>query len=269
MLSNLGFTKKRDYYSRVLIIFLLCIDLFSFAAAAKIITLQSLNLGLDKFYPFIFISALSWIITTCYNKLHTRPRLKSIKTIFYKHLEALPLLTGLQLVVFLCIAPTTEILIPILTLNFYTITLSVAIKSILLFLYKESHQQFRSRYVIVGYSEMGQQLFKYLQQQKSHSHQFMGFFDDKHININHRLHAGKVEEVYAYCKKHKIDQIYLATNASPSLIKKLADFSDSQYIYFGYVINQTQLQKSLLPQTEMQLFPDGKQTGSGFQTIYV
>lgn len=265
MLSNLSFIKKRDYYSRVLIIFLLCIDLFSFAVAAQVITLQSLTIDSDSFYPFIFISALSWIITTCYHKLHTRYKLKSVKAIFYKHLEALPLLVSIQLITFLCIEPRTETFIPILALNFYTIALAVAIKSVLLFIYKESHQQFRSRYVIVGYSEMGQQLFEYLQQQKSHSHQFMGFFDDKYMN--HRLHAGKIEEVYAYCRKHRISQIYLAINANPSLVKQLADFADSQYIYFGYIINQTQLQKSLLPQADMQLFSTARQ--AGFQTIYV
>ena len=243
---------------------MLCIDLFSFAVAAKAVTLQSLKINTDEFYPFIFISALSWIIATCYHKLHTRSRLKSIKTILYKHIEALPLLVSLQFATFLFMGSATEIFVPVLALNFYTISLSVFIKATLLFIYKESHQQFRSRYIIIGYSEMGQQLFEYLQYQKSHSHQFMGFFDDNYKAPY--LHAGKVEDVYAYCKKHKISQIYLAINANSSLIRKLADFADSQYIYFGYIINQTQLQKSLLPQTELQLFPSKQ---SNFQTIYV
>ncbi len=265
MLHNLSFVKKGDYYSRVLIIFLLCIDIFSFAIAAKVVTSQSLSLVAEEFYPFVFISALSWIITTCYYKLYGRSKLKSIKAIFHKHLEALPLLVCLQLIAYIYINPATETLIPIMALNFYTIALAVLVKSILLFIYKESHQQFRSRYIIIGYSEMGQRLFDYLQQQKRHSHQFMGFFDDNYVD--HSLHAGKIEEVYHYCKKHKISQIYLATNANASLVKKLADFADSQYIYFGYVVNQTQLQKSLLPYPETVPFSSAKQTG--FQTIYV
>lgn len=233
MALNLNSAKKGDYYSRTLMIILLSIDFLSFIYASSILEFLSPYITTQYLASHTFICALAWLITASYYQLFAHHNLKSVSTIFYKYLEALPLSVFIQTCSFALLNIGIDDLIPILALNLCALTLSLSTKALLLFLYRRLRQRHKTRYVIVGYSTAGKRLYQYLQQHKRFSYQFLGFYDEHHIH--HALVAGRIEDVYQFCIQNKVHQIYLAINNCPALIENLSKFADNHYIYFGYV----------------------------------
>ncbi len=254
MLSGWKFPWKKGSYSRIFIVILLCVDILSFDLAFRAVSLHLPTLPLPLFAPFVFIGALTWIVIAFCSRLLESGAIGSVKNIVRSHGQALPMLLLIQLTIFLLMGIPKAALFPLLMVNGYGLLFTVVIKSGMLLLYQQWHWHQRIRYIIIGHTSAGQQLHQYLQKHKHYIYQFMGFFDDTHDPNN--LHS-KVEDVYLFCKAHKIDQMYLALPENPDLIKQLSAFADDHFIYFGHVVEKQPLQEKLilLPNTDITPLP--------------
>lgn len=251
MAPDLSLFQKNDYYSRILILILLGTDIVSFVYATKILEFQSDYFITDSFRPYAFISTLSWIIAATVRNLYISRHLHTVKSIFEKHLEILPVFALLQACTFILLDTDATYLIPILSLNLYALVVTVSVKSLFLTLYRQLRQLNKTRYIVVGYTQAGQRLHHYLQKQKKYGYQFMGYYDDHHKN--HPLVKGGLKDINQFCLRHKVDQIYLAIPDQTELVYMLSAFADNHYMYFGYVIDSSPLQENLLVQPEIYL----------------
>lgn len=86
------------------------------------------------------------------------------------------------------------------------------------------------RFIILGYTAEGKALEEYLMRVGSH-HQCLGYFDD-HIQATEI--KGKLEEVKTFCRKHKVQAIYVC-GGDTGEVQDLYRFSDQEYIYFYYL----------------------------------
>lgn len=241
--------RKNDYYSRILILILLGVDVVSFTYASKILEFQSAQFTADDFRPYIYISILSWIIASTLRHAYLSHYLHTVKSIFEKHLDILPIFIFIQASTLLLLGTASSLLIPILSMNLYALLFTICLKSTLLVLYRQVRQRYKTRYVIVGYTQAGHRLHRYLQKQKKYGYQFIGYYDD---HTKHPLIKGSVKELYQFCLHNQVDQIYLAIPGQTELAYKLSAFADNHFMYFGYVVSDNPLQQVLLPQEQAQ-----------------
>lgn len=253
MLPDLNFFRKGGYYSRVLIVIILMVDIWAFLCAFKIVELYNPHINTHTFGAYAFISTLAWIITAGCYQLFVYHKIKTPQTIFNSHLEALPLLTLLQGSTFSIFLTDINAVMPILALNCYGIAFTIAAKVALLLLYKLWRQRYKTRYIIVGYSPAGHRLHQYLQQYKGFGYQFLGFFDNRYHNS--QVAQGSVKDVYEFCVRNNVHQLYLATHHSPDLIKSLSAFADDHFIHFGYVVERHPLHEEWVLQSKTQTVP--------------
>lgn len=94
-----------------------------------------------------------------------------------------------------------------------------------------------SRFVIVGASNSGQQLHKFLTSNDPIGNQFHGFFADEQISENVQpLVRGKLAELKEYCVRERIDEIYFALPLDQhSLIQDLSTFADDHFVSFRII----------------------------------
>lgn len=92
-----------------------------------------------------------------------------------------------------------------------------------------------ARIVMVGYNDLSITLANYLKQHPELGYRFMGFFDDK--SDNSRI-KGKINDLPAYVKKHKIDEIYCSlANSDSRKIRELVKFADDNLLRIKMIPN--------------------------------
>jgi putative colanic acid biosysnthesis UDP-glucose lipid carrier transferase len=86
--------------------------------------------------------------------------------------------------------------------------------------------------VVFGSGKMTEKLAGFFNSEKSLGYKFMGAFDVNHPERN-------VEALKAYCREEKIDEIYFTRSLNEQeLINDIADFADSNFIYFRIANNE-------------------------------
>ncbi|GGF01633.1 undecaprenyl-phosphate glucose phosphotransferase [Hymenobacter cavernae] len=94
-----------------------------------------------------------------------------------------------------------------------------------------------SRFVIVGTSPSGQELYRTLTSYDPVGNQFRGFFTDEAAPSNLQpLVKGGIAELKEFCKNEQIDEIYFALPLDQrSLIQDLAKFADDHFVSFRII----------------------------------
>ncbi len=94
-----------------------------------------------------------------------------------------------------------------------------------------------NRFVIVGASASGQELYRFLTSHDPFSNQFQGYFTDEPVSGNLQgLVRGGLSELKAYCKSEQIDEIYFALPLDQhDLIQDISRFADDHFISFRIV----------------------------------
>jgi putative colanic acid biosynthesis UDP-glucose lipid carrier transferase len=94
-----------------------------------------------------------------------------------------------------------------------------------------------NRFVIVGASQSGQELYHYLMANDSASYQFKGFFTDEALPTNLRsLRRGAVTDLKNYCLSTSVDEIYYALPLDRhDLIEELSRFAEDHFLAFRIV----------------------------------
>ena len=94
-----------------------------------------------------------------------------------------------------------------------------------------------NRFVIVGASQSGQELYHYLTADDSDNHQFQGFFADEPLPGDLAgLRRGAVAELEAYCLSQPVDEIYFALPLDRhDLIEELSRFAQDHFLAFRIV----------------------------------
>ena len=115
-----------------------------------------------------------------------------------------------------------------------TALLSVGTKVVLLYAYRYIRNLEHNivRYIIVGYTPTGRNIFRFLKKNHKFGYRFMGFFDDQYSGS---LINGKLDDIHRYCRKNNVRQIYFALPDKSKSLPKLAKFADENFIHFGLV----------------------------------
>ena len=99
-------------------------------------------------------------------------------------------------------------------------------------LYQRYFAEPHSRYIIVGASASGQQLYYFLRAHDPDGSQFKGFFADGNVPAALRpLVQGTVAEVQDYCRRTPVDEIYFALPfTQQALIRDLTSFAAENFL---------------------------------------
>ncbi|GAB3874873.1 hypothetical protein GCM10028824_28850 [Hymenobacter segetis] len=97
--------------------------------------------------------------------------------------------------------------------------------------------QAHNRFVIVGASQSGQELYHALTADDSGAYQFKGFFADEALPTNLRgLRRGAVTDLMNYCLSTPVDEIYYALPLDRhDLIEELSRFAEDHFLAFRIV----------------------------------
>ncbi|HEX8427987.1 sugar transferase, partial [Hymenobacter sp.] len=103
--------------------------------------------------------------------------------------------------------------------------------------YRRHLAQPYNRFVIIGASTSGQELYRFLTSHDPVSNQFKGYFTDSPVSKEVRqLVQGSLKELKAYCKNEKINEIYFALPLDQhELIQEISRFADDHFISFRIV----------------------------------
>lgn len=108
------------------------------------------------------------------------------------------------------------------------------------FLYRTYRYRFarpHSRFIIVGTSRSGRELYKFLTVHDPLANQCLGFFTDTPApdDVKH-LVKGRVSELKDYCLQEQVDEIYFALPLNQAqFIQELSSFADDNFISFRIV----------------------------------
>lgn len=229
---------KNGQYSRSIILFWGVIDVGNISLAYGITNLIYLRTGS---FPLIYNKSLFAIIILCW--LSSFLLTKTYSLSYFKRFQYIIFGLGkcfLLHVLFLFFSVliiaqlNTGDLKFIIAVHLVFLSLSILLRILQLLLYRRiiSLKKFQTRYIIIGNTVGGQRLLRYLKNAKHPGFVFFGFFDD---NLNTPLTAGKIKDIPAYCKEHKVNQIFYALSPGSSLYHQLIKFADDHYIYFGLI----------------------------------
>ena len=235
--------EKYKYYTNFYKIVLLILDIFLINIAFSLGYLAKFDqLELAPWYKFFFLVFLLfwWIISgfTQLNKLngHTKPQEVLFHSVYSWFLHAAVSLG--------CIVAFHLFDIPRLFM-LYTYGLSFALTTgarfgiILIYKYYKELDLAYNRYVIVGATPAGKQLFNFFDSHKSMGYKFLGFFDEdltKGTEQNGMLVRGNLAELKRYCTRENINEIFFALPLHrKDLIDEIVDFADDNFIHFKMV----------------------------------
>jgi putative colanic acid biosynthesis UDP-glucose lipid carrier transferase len=94
-----------------------------------------------------------------------------------------------------------------------------------------------SRFVIVGNSRRGRDLYRFIDERDPLANQFLGFFTDVPAADGlQNLVRGRVADLKEFCLREQIDQIYFALPLDQTdLIQELSSFADDNFMAFRIV----------------------------------
>jgi putative colanic acid biosynthesis UDP-glucose lipid carrier transferase len=105
--------------------------------------------------------------------------------------------------------------------------------------YRSKWAQPRSRFVIVGTSRSGRDLYRFLTVHDPIANQFLGFFSDSPNETAHDIQdkvRGRLADLKGFCLQEQVDEIYFALPLNqPDLIQDLSSFADDNFIGFRIV----------------------------------
>ena len=95
----------------------------------------------------------------------------------------------------------------------------------------------QNRFVVVGASRSGVDLYQFLKVHDPVANQFLGFFTDEPApeEVRH-LVLGRLSDVEAYCQQERVDDMYFALPLDQKdMVEELSSFADDNFISFRIV----------------------------------
>lgn len=116
----------------------------------------------------------------------------------------------------------------------FTALFATTLKVVLLYAYRYVRNLNANtvRFIVVGYTPAGRNIFRYLRRNQDFGYRFMGFFDDTHEGS---LVEGKISDIKDYCIEQDVRQIYFALSDRSEILSDLTRFADEHFIHFGLV----------------------------------
>ncbi len=233
---------KRNPYSKSLIVLLTIVDCVLLAVSFKTAFIfdETHYISAGENQALLAISILSWVVASLLRNAYQPDKLRSFskisKTIFATFLVYALILTAY----FAFLHPHAVNYNRILSIQSLFILLSISTKYILLKFYSliRNAEHNRSRVIIVGYTNPGRELYRFFRNSKSAGYEFLGFFDDNHVE---KVILGKLADVKNFCIRNNVNEIYYALPNNQQLIKELTNFADNNFIHFGLVQDLTGL----------------------------
>ncbi len=252
---------KKSRYSKSLVIFLLLLDavLIAFSFKAAYVLVYGFHADLQNYYASLMaIFILSWVVSSLFSEVYLPENLGKVSRILYTTLLAF-IFHVLIIAIYLYGFKAYQYPISFLAYTYLGSLITVSlVKAILLGLYRryrnlDIHQK---RVIIIGYTESGRNLHEFFTTNKSLAYQFMGFFDDRFFSPDvSPLLRGSLRDVKDYCLRENIDEMYYALPNHIEYVREIAQFADTNYIYFGLVQDVGGLKQKKL---DTHLFDDGK-----------
>lgn len=105
--------------------------------------------------------------------------------------------------------------------------------------YRSLGNNFRTT-VVLGFDESSKNIIKLFKSKANLGYKFLGFFSDK--NYKNSEYLGKLESVYNFTKKNKVDEIYCSLSSlTDSQIKEVNKFALEKEIDLKLIPNATEL----------------------------
>lgn len=252
---------KKSRYSKSLVIFLMLLDaiLIAFSFKAAYTFIYGFSADLQNYYASLMaIFILSWIVSSLFSEVYLTENLGKASRILYTTFLAF-IFHILIIAIYLYGFRAYQYPMQFLWYTYLGSIVSVSlVKIVLLGLYRryrnlDIHQK---RVIIIGYTESGRNLYDFFSANKSLAYHFMGFFDDRFFSQDvSSLLRGTLKDVKEYCVRENIDEMYYALPNNIEYVREIAQFADTNYIYFGLVQDVGGLKQKKL---DTHLFDDGK-----------
>ena len=214
-------TLKKSQYSKTFFMILIMIDSLCIYSAYHLSFWYSF--GYDSILQGHYLSlgaiwTLLWIVIALLINNYETENLKHVDKLIKSTVKSLTIHVCL-LFLYLFFAPYYYSSLFIVATYLLTGVFSIALKVTLLYSYRylRNLNSNTVRYVVVGYTPGGRNIFRYLKKNQKFGYRFMGFFDDTYRGS---LVKGKVSDVYDYCIRHDIRQIYFALSDESEFLSR-------------------------------------------------
>ena len=202
--------------------------------------LQFSNLDLFIFNPYFFLLIffnIVWIFVSVLLDNHEKNRMATDSAIAKKIIKGLVLHLAAIATILLFVKATyfSRLLLIYSYALFGTFVFTWRIAFIYtLRAYRKKGYNFRT-YIIVGFTEQGQNLNKLFAKHPEFGYRFLGYFDDQ---TNNEFVTGKIADIQNFVKEHKIDEIYFSTSElDKTYVKNLVKFADQNLVRVKLLAN--------------------------------
>jgi putative colanic acid biosynthesis UDP-glucose lipid carrier transferase len=236
----MGVYRQQFYYNQFV---LLIVDILMILGAFRLVCyFQRDDWQFNGDYPVFFtiFSLLWWILARRFSDATLNERLATYSEKFWAlgrtfMLHAVALTAGFMIL--------QVHLMPMRYLGLLYVMAALGVISarlILAFLHRTYRYRWAhptNRFVIVGASRSGVDLYRFLSVHNSIITQCVGFFtDDPAPSDVRHLVLGRLDELQDFCRKGKIDEIYFALPLDKTeLIQEISNFADDNFITFQIV----------------------------------
>lgn len=229
-------TLKKSQYSKTFFMILIMIDSLCIYCAYHLSFWYSFGYNSvlrGNYLSLEAIWALLWIVIALLINNYETENLKHVDKLIKSTVKALAIHACL-LFLYLSFASYYYSSLFIVATYVLTGVFSITLKTTLLYSYRYLRNLSSNtvRYVVVGYTPPGRNIFRHLKKNQKFGYRFMGFFDDTYQGS---LVRGKINDIYDYCIRHDIRQIYFALSDKSESLHNLAQFADEHFIHFGLV----------------------------------
>jgi putative colanic acid biosynthesis UDP-glucose lipid carrier transferase len=226
------------YYSRLIKMMVFVLDFYLISLAFSL----TKKFGIDDAIiesqetSFFLIFSLIWVIAGFLNEIYRINKFSTMKGIITN-------LVGSLLVHFcllmLLLFTTNSYQVSIKFLPFvYVLSAAFLIASRIVYKLTWRYFEFsgfdQRKVVIVGATHSGRALYDFFESHDFSKYRFKGFFDDSPdpLIIHKALIKGKIADLYAFCQRENIDEIYFALPpGNDELLAKISKFADDNFIY--------------------------------------
>lgn len=186
--------------------------------------------GRSHYLEFLLVLNIAWIISAYINKIHDISRVAPFEIVFRRYVKAV-LLYLLLLLSYLGLSG--QQLEPSFILKSYLlISTGLTIFHFSVFVGLKYWRRLGNNYkriIIVGHSELSEELRNFFVYHPEHGYRFMGFFDDDK-EASHMI-KGDMSDVEAFAMSENIDEIYCCMpDIEYTRMQSLVRFADRNFI---------------------------------------
>ena len=185
----------------------------------------------DKYFTLLLVFNLCWFLSTYIVRAYENNQFKKVEKIILNLIQ-LFILQALLITAFWVFRKAYYYSREHLLITYALLVASV---SLWRFLFQFQFNRIRKKglnfrkVIIVGAGQLSNELLGVFKNNKELGYKFLGFFSDTKSSISEL--KGKVNDVYDFCRKHGVDEIYCSiSDLNPDQLRKLTEFSHNNLI---------------------------------------